>query len=217
MATVYFYRFKEFSEAEITEALALVSKERQEKINRLKSHEKKCEVLAAGLLLRAVLCRMSGVENGQLEFSKLSNGKLILKGFFDICFSISHTTGSVALVVSDREVGIDVEYVRPVNVRISEKSMLPNEIEYIDDGENTYQRFMTVWTRKEAFVKKTGQGYGQGFKTFSVFGDEADAVFDTVYDGRYFISTAGAKGFTFIGSERSSEIVDRFIMENLKL
>ena len=90
-----------------------------------------------------------------------------LKGVF---FSRSHSKGHEVLCFSDAEVGIDCEdtEARPgIKERykgIAGRYFTEDEQEYIGDS---LFRFFEIWTAKEAYMKYTGRGFSEGFRTFS--------------------------------------------------
>lgn len=101
-----------------------------------------------------------------------------------ICFNISHTRGLVVCAVSSREVGVDVEEIRPFRESLMRRVCSPEEQVFVADGcyghdgqagaiccrhyENSgepicltresQERFFRLWTLKESFVKTIGQG-----------------------------------------------------------
>lgn len=64
-----------------------------------------------------------------------------------VYFNLSHSHGLVILAVSNTEIGVDVEKIRPVN---REKFTF---IEADDD-----QEFFEEWTERESYCKFTGEG-----------------------------------------------------------
>lgn len=93
----------------------------------------------------------------------------------DFKFNISHCKDGVAVVLSDREVGVDVESMRRVNGRTVKKCCSGEEMAYVfgdhegrkeemgilQDAET--KRFLHVWTLKESYVKMTGEGLRVSF------------------------------------------------------
>lgn len=91
-------------------------------------------------------------------------------------FNISHCRSGVAVVLSDREVGVDIESMRRVNRRTVKKCCGREEMLYVfgkenDISKNQYEkkendilqdtetkRFLALWTLKESYVKMTGEG-----------------------------------------------------------
>lgn len=86
------------------------------------------------------------------EIIRLPSGKKVLAGGKKH-FSLAHSGRLLVLAVADKEVGVDVERLRPFppNVR---RSRFMREC---PDGE---REAFVMWTRLEAAVKCTGEGVG---------------------------------------------------------
>ena len=74
------------------------------------------------------------------------------------CFSLSHTRSIVAVAVSDRPVGVDAETIRSVRQGVAERCMGPEELAWIANQAEENEALLTLWTCKEAMVKRSGQG-----------------------------------------------------------
>ena len=82
---------------------------------------------------------------------KGENGKPYIEGFS--CFSISHTGNIWAVLVADRECGLDVQYEKNCNIRsISERFFNPLDVAGIADSDD----FFRIWARREALAKAIG-------------------------------------------------------------
>jgi phosphopantetheinyl transferase len=90
-------------------------------------------------------------------------------------FNISHSGGHVVCAVCDEPVGIDVEVVKPIDMNIANRFFSEDERERIfsgpEDERGRLGLFYDVWTRKESFIKMTGEGLSRPLKAFSVFGE----------------------------------------------
>jgi 4'-phosphopantetheinyl transferase len=74
-------------------------------------------------------------------------------------FNISHTDGLIACALSPHgPVGIDVERLQPVPLQDFKNIWSAGEWKSIQEAEDIYQRFFTLWTMKEAIIKAEGQG-----------------------------------------------------------
>jgi len=103
-----------------------------------------------------------------------------LEGVF---FSRSHTPGHEILCFSGSEIGVDCESTegRPgIGERymsIAQRCFTEDEQAYVRESSGTaggkeddpIARFFEIWTAKEAYMKYTGNGFSEGFRTFSVF------------------------------------------------
>lgn len=99
-------------------------------------------------------------------------------------FNLSHTVDkadgmfAAALLLSDEgEVGVDLEFVHPIQNRAAMERRLftPEERDYIGIvGKN--DAFFDIWCAKEAFVKWTGEGFARRLSSVSVDITEKKAV-----------------------------------------
>ncbi|QHS56283.1 4'-phosphopantetheinyl transferase superfamily protein [Mucilaginibacter sp. 14171R-50] len=78
-----------------------------------------------------------------------------------IHYNLSHSGDWILMAVATLPVGADVEYVDDAFPYhdILPDNFSPDEIAYI--GQGNPARFFTLWTRKEAILKATGQGLGE--------------------------------------------------------
>ena len=124
--------------------------------------------------LRALLGRYLRLDPGDVAFTYLAHGKPALDGVHSIMsFNLSHS-GEVAVVAAgwDRAVGVDVELRRPLPdlSALAARSFAPRELavlEALPEAERP-TAFFRCWTRKEAFIKATGQGLAQPLDAFVV-------------------------------------------------
>lgn len=122
--------------------------------------------LAGRLLLERMIKRIYGKERFEIKYNK--NGKPLC----DFCFfSISHSGEYAAAAVSDKPIGVDIQI--PGGFKKREKYMLfsPDENEFVNakDSEN---RFYTLWTRKEAYIKAEGGTLSDAAKISLIGGGE---------------------------------------------
>lgn len=127
-------------------------------------HFGQTERIIAHVLLRKTVYSLLGKENREIKIAVDSYGKPY---FLDIPlqFNLSHTKGAVAIALSDDAVGIDIERIRPVSMKIAQRFFTPPEIAYIGTSQ---KRFFEIWTKKEAYVKYIGKGLSFGLRSFNV-------------------------------------------------
>lgn len=97
-----------------------------------------------------------------------------------IFFSLSHSGGKAILAVSDREIGADIQQMRPVDLRLAQRFFTARERAYV--GEDV-SRFYEVWTKKEAYGKWQGSGLADVLHV-----DVLEKPFYTETDGAYAIA-----------------------------
>ncbi|MBQ3185494.1 MAG: 4'-phosphopantetheinyl transferase superfamily protein [Firmicutes bacterium] len=100
------------------------------------------------------------------------------KPYVELCdtyLSVSHSGEYFLCIIAERPVGIDVQERKNSNSdKIAERYFTEREKSFIrDNGENG---FFTVWTRKEAYSKLTGEGIAEIIRGTEVIGRE-DVVF----------------------------------------
>lgn len=91
---------------------------------------------------------------------KGEHGKPYLKDFPHIHYNISHTDGMVACGIGDKELGIDVERIRPFRNNILRRVFSDAErlrMEELPEEEHS-QYFFRIWTLKESYLKAVGWG-----------------------------------------------------------
>lgn len=100
-------------------------------------------------LLETALQRSFGYEMKDLHFSRDEQGKWTCKECF---FSLSHTDGAVAVAVSRKPVGVDLECMcRMPSPKIAEKILTEEEKNLPREDENAF--LLQMWCAKEARFK----------------------------------------------------------------
>jgi 4'-phosphopantetheinyl transferase len=111
-------------------------------------------------MLRQVLSHYLDGGPQQMEFLYGAFGKPYLKNHGDLHFNLSHSGDQILLAVAGFEVGIDTEQ---HNSNFDFEPLLAEcfcvaEIEYIKTSIDPTTACYTVWTRKEAILKRSGTG-----------------------------------------------------------
>lgn len=144
-----------------------------------KDREKR--VLARGFI-REVLAAYTGTHPSALCFRYGESGKPSLANDAHVCFNLSHSYGLAVCAVANDDVGVDVEYERPLLAfdDLVAKHLAHDEAETIRalPAEKKTREFLRFWTLKEAYVKATGEGIvaTTGHVTFSLEGERAEVT-----------------------------------------
>ena len=130
----------------------LYPKERDEEVRNCTNEEVAKEKYYVWKLLEYALERTFGKKMKKLVFAKTYCGKWVCEGYE---FSLSHSHGVVAVAVSRKPVGVDIELDHQMKEGI-EKKILSDvefaEFEGVDkDKKNDY--LLTKWTQKESVFK----------------------------------------------------------------
>ena len=114
--------------------------------------------LAVYLLLQQALRSEYGIQEAP-EFVFGPHGKPELKDYPDIHFNLSHCSRAALCVVSSQPVGCDVETVpSELDMDVCRYCFNEEETAYITASDCPTLAFTELWTRKEAFLKWSGQG-----------------------------------------------------------
>lgn len=137
------------TERETAVMLEMLPSERRERVLRMKQPEKRREVLCAYLILRLALREQYHLR--QLPEIRLSpQGKPYFPEYPAVHFNLSHTSGAVLVGLSDQPLGVDIEKIRPVSRRAMHRLA----------DVTTEEAFFRSWVRREARVKRSGDGIG---------------------------------------------------------
>jgi 4'-phosphopantetheinyl transferase len=129
-------------------------------------------ILARGAL-RILLGRYLNAAPGDIEFSYGPKGKPALRTDHRLQFNASHS-GDVALFAftMDCEIGVDVEAIRtmPDIEDVAKRFFCAEETEDLLSlpPDQREQGFFLCWTRKEAYIKATGDGLSTPLDAFRV-------------------------------------------------
>lgn len=137
------------SDAEREGILPLLPPARRERLLKMADVGKQREPLCAYLILCLALRQKYGwKELPEVALSQL--GKPYFPECPDVHFNISHSSGAVLVGVSDQEIGVDIERVRPVGQRMMVR------VAHV----TTEEAFFQSWVRREARAKRSGDGIG---------------------------------------------------------
>ena len=122
---------------------------------------------AAHERMRAILMIYTGAAP---DFRVNDHGKPWLLG--GPSFNLSHSGGWAALAICREEIrlGVDIEALRPVERSLPDQFFAPAECATLAalQGVNWQRAFFRCWSRKEAFVKASGEGLSLPPSSFDV-------------------------------------------------
>lgn len=85
---------------------------------------------------------------------------------------MSHAGDYVVGVLSDCEVGCDIEKNSKAPLEVAEHYFYSTELEYIRSADDKNRAFFTLWTLKESYMKMTGKGMSLALDSFEVIPTE---------------------------------------------
>jgi 4'-phosphopantetheinyl transferase len=149
-------------------------------LNKITSERKRHESLVTRALARFVLAGCCGVAPKAVQFFSTPHGKPgLLPGVssLPVQFNLSHCQGLVGCAVTlGADIGLDMEDThRKVNMDLAGRFFSPLDIRQLEQAGDTVakqDRFVDLWTLKEAYVKAVGKGLSLGLDQFSFFFDQ---------------------------------------------
>ena len=159
----------DISEETYNKWFELIDTAKKARISRMLNHGDKKRSIAGDLTVKKLISDFSGINAEEIKLSADENGKPFPIAQ-NLHISISHSHDYVACAVSKTPIGIDIEKISPINLKVAKRFCNKTELKYIfgkapSDDDLVYtercdllQRFYEVWTAKEAFCKKTGVG-----------------------------------------------------------
>jgi 4'-phosphopantetheinyl transferase len=134
------------------------------------SNTSKLQTVAGELLARYSIADYIGKPDQEIRLIFNENGKPHIDNLINVHFNISHSGQYIVCAVGQAELGIDVERIRQVNLRIAERFFSPSEIQDLmhltEEEKITY--FITLWTIKESYLKAIGRGLTQHLNSFTI-------------------------------------------------
>ena len=97
-------------------------------------------------------------------------GKPLLTTPAQYYINTSHTSEYSVCIVSDYNVGVDIEKIAPIDLSILEQYFAAEEAYYIRQGcrEQQLLRFYEIWTLKECYLKLIGTGLYKALDSFAI-------------------------------------------------
>ena len=118
------------------------------------------------------------------KISESINGKPYIDNS-NIFYNISHKNKMVGLIISDSEVGLDIEYVDTENIK-RKSFFTEKERESITNNEE----LLTLWTKKESYIKLNG---GMLRDAIGLDINNINVIYDTFKLDNYIITICKSK------------------------
>ena len=177
--------------------LNLVGIRRRERVIRYRMPDDRKRSLGAGIIIRKIL-KENGLLESSLKYSE--NEKPVVEGLF---FNVSHAGNYVVGVLSDCEVGCDIEKNEKAPLEIAQHYFYHSELAYIKAAKDKDRAFFTLWTLKESYMKMTGRGMSLPLDSFEVIPTADGFVLGKSPERPCFFQTMEFDGYIFsVSSEK---------------
>lgn len=149
------------------EDMMLLPPYRINKINKHKMLADKKRSFVAGMLLHEKLAEI-GYVNADFHIQEVDFGKQVLPHYTGLDFSISHSVDKVLLVIHNKHVGCDIEFIEQYHPDLAHRFFSNEECSMIENSEDKDTMFYKIWTLKEAYLKMKRIGLKNGLKNCEV-------------------------------------------------
>ena len=170
----YLFDVSSFNDDSFNKLLLSVKKYRRDKIEKLALKESKYLSLGVELLIRKA-CEDFGIDYLSEEIVIGEYGKPSFKNskFF---FNTSHSGKYAFCVISDVEVGCDIEEIKEYKPRVAERFFTDKENNYFSLTNDKDGLFYRLWTLKESYIKCIGKGFGMSLNDFELDNNDNDII-----------------------------------------
>lgn len=122
------------------------------------------------------------------KISKSINGKPYIDNS-NILYNISHKNKMVGLIISDSEVGLDIEYIDTENIK-RESTLKYFFTEKERESITNNEELLTLWTKKESYIKLNG---GMLRDAIGLDINNTNVIYDTFKLDNYIITICKSK------------------------
>ncbi|MCQ2793521.1 MAG: 4'-phosphopantetheinyl transferase superfamily protein [Bacilli bacterium] len=174
MIQIFIEDISSIDEKTYNEILLSLPRNRMERIRRLKFRHDKYMSALAGKLINDHLKEYKD----KIVFNE--HGKGYIEGN-PLYYSLSHSFNKAMLVLSDKEVGCDIEHIKERDLEIAKRFFDESEYQEIISSINPLETFIKYWTLKEATLKCKGVGLNEPLSSVHISnGSLKDTDFEVV-------------------------------------
>lgn len=202
---IFYLRISEYEAAAEQTALfrAWLQPEKRIRMDRFHQKADYLRSLLGDAAIRMLYTACTGNPPQSAVFVYGKHGKPQFAAFHPFRFSISHSGDYTVCCISDQECGVDIEEIQTAGRRIPLSVFAENEQQYLKHLEGTAYDLESsrLWTFKESYVKYTGEGLFQDFRSFSLIQQHGGlpetlrykgcVLKSTYFCGQYALSTCG--------------------------
>ncbi len=154
-------------------SLRILSDEERTRAGRFHFGRDRIRFVARRAFLRNILATYVGVAAREIRYLKSQEGKPELNPSRGLFFNTSHSGGLAVVAVANLpHLGVDIERLRPIPdaLDLAHQYFSPNELKTIRSipESSRVAKFLTLWTRKESYVKAVGAGLSIPLNEFDV-------------------------------------------------
>lgn len=130
--------------------------DRMQKVQRYRNETDKSNCVMSYMLIMYSVYKTFGIVTPEIASTKY--GKLYLVDYPEAHFNISHCAKGCVCAVSDYEIGIDIQDVRPFSWSVVNHCCSAKEKQLLRNCIDPTAEFTKIWTMKESYLKMKGTG-----------------------------------------------------------
>jgi 4'-phosphopantetheinyl transferase len=161
-------------EAHMDELLHRLSPSEQKRVSGLLEEKAARQYVVSRAMQRQLLASYAGGEPSDIQFGIVAMGKPTLSrpNEIGLQFNTTHSGDLVIIAVTkDRDVGVDVEQVRPISraLQVSKRSFSAEEHASLEklSGAELDRAFLSIWVKREGTAKARGDGVWRGLASWN--------------------------------------------------
>ena len=108
-----------------------------------------------GEIMLCELLKKEDINYESCSFYKNESGKTYISNY-DIYFNISHSDKYIAVAISNKEIGIDIEEYRKYDEKVLKTFANEDEVSYVKNSNRKRIDYIKLYTSKEAYIKCNG-------------------------------------------------------------
>lgn len=189
MFSIYAVNVEGFKDEEILKHLfRYIPEEKVERLLKFKIAEDKKRGVLGELLVRYLICDNLNIKNNEINFTKNKYGKPFLKDYIGLEYNISHSNQLVVCAIGDYAVGIDIEYIKNVELGAANYIFEKHEYEVFSNlpEQRKLDYFYSMWTLKESFIKAKGLGLSIPMNSFSINRNSEKDMYCIYKNSKYY-------------------------------
>lgn len=174
-----------------SQLLALLNPDEIKRANRFHFPEHRIRFLTARGMLRKILALYSQQPPASITFAYLHRGKPSLENNpSQIQFNVSHSFEMAVYAFTQRyPIGVDIEKIEDKDqLELAKRFFSPQEFQELQQMPELERKpaFYTIWSRKEAVIKTSGEGLHLPLESFSVSAKAKLEQISFVHEGKSF-------------------------------
>ncbi len=168
----------DISDSDYKKYFSLMSAEKQIRIKKFKFSDDKKRSIAGEMLVKEYISETYGLSAESTNISIGANGKPYIENS-PVYFNISHSGDMVVCAFDKNPIGIDVEKIKNIDLKIGKRVFCDKELQYLFGHSAPFDftktadkeiliRFFELWTVKEAYLKFKGIGIAIDLKNLNI-------------------------------------------------